>query len=112
MKKLLIILLADKNGHENAGRAIHALLYARQAEKEGIETKLIFDGGGTEWAIEMAKKSSHYYKIYKELLQKGVIEGVCQSCSKAFDVEDKLKSLNIKFLGAAQGHPNIGKYFA
>lgn len=112
MKKLLIILLADKNSHENAGRATHALLYAQQAEKEGIETKLIFDGGGTEWAVEMAKESSHYYKIYKSLLEKGVIEGVCQSCSKAFNVEDELKDLNVHFLGEAQGHPNIGKYLA
>ncbi len=112
MKKLLIILLADKTSHENSGRATHALLYAQQAEKSGIKVKLIFDGGGTEWALEMEKESSHYYKIYKELLEKGVIEGVCQSCSKAFNVENELKDLNAKFLGEAQGHPNIGKYFA
>lgn len=112
MKKLLIILLADKWSHENMGRASHALLYAKQSLDSGLKVKLIFDGGGTEWAVEMAKESSHFHKLYKELIEKGVIFSVCKSCAKAFKVEEELKALNNPFNEEDQGHPNIGKYLA
>lgn len=112
MKKLLTILLADKNGHENAGRATHALLYTQQAEKEGIETKLIFDGGGTQWAVEMTKETSHFYNLYKELTEKGVDFGVCKSCAKAFKVDEELKTIKASFSDEGPDHPNIGKYLA
>ncbi|PIR42547.1 hypothetical protein COV25_02235 [candidate division WWE3 bacterium CG10_big_fil_rev_8_21_14_0_10_35_32] len=110
MKKLLIILLADKWSHENVGRASHALLYAKQSLESGLKVKLIFDGGGTEWALEMTKESSHFHKLYKELIESGVIFDVCESCAKAFKVEEELKAMKELFNETDQGHPNIGKY--
>ncbi len=112
MKKILIILLADKWSHENVGRASHALLYAKQSLESGLEVKLIFDGGGTEWAPEMAKESSHFHKLYKELIEGGVVFNVCKSCAKAFKVEEELEALKGHFNEEDQGHPNIGKYLA
>lgn len=111
-KKLLIVLLADKNGLENQGRALHALLYAKQAIDAGIQTKLIFDGGGSEWALEMATETGKYHDKYKELLEKGVILGVCQFCAKAFHVENELQLLDTHFIKEDQGHPNVAKYIA
>lgn len=112
MKKLLIILLADKWSHENMGRASHALLYAKQSLEAGLEVKLIFDGGGTEWAAEMTKESNHFHKLYEELIEGGVVFNVCDSCAKAFKVEEELKAVKGSFSEEDQGHPNIGKYLA
>ena len=89
-KKLLIILLAGKEGHENLGRALHALLYAKQARDAGIETKVIFDGAGTEWALEMASEGNRLHALYAQLLEEEIILGVCQYCAKAFHVADEL----------------------
>lgn len=110
MKKLLVVLLADRSNHENAGRATHALLYTKQASDAGIETKLVFDGGGTEWALEMTKESSHHYNLYKSLIEKKAILGTCKFCSKAFGVEDELKKTDAIFVDEDHGHPNIGNY--
>lgn len=112
MKKLLIVLLADKTTHENMGRALHALLYAKQARERGVKTELIFDGGGVEWAVEMAKPGHHFYALHQELLKGGVIQGVCAFCSGAFKVEDELKALGTTFIGEDNGHPNIGARIA
>jgi len=112
MKKLLVVLLADRSSHENAGRATHALLYAKQANEAKLTSKLIFDGGGTEWALEMTKELSHYHSLYKKLTEKGVILGVCRFCSKAFGIEDELKKVDASFIDEDQGHPNIGRYIA
>lgn len=110
-KKILIILLADKSTHENMGRALHALLYAKQAKAKGLEVELIFDGGGTEWAVEFPK-SEHLKTIYQELLDTGVIKGVCTFCAEAFHVTDELKSLGANFISEDNGHPDIGARIA
>lgn len=110
-KKILIVLLADKSTHENMGRALHALLYAKQAQAEGITVELIFDGGGTEWAAAFPNHE-HFKEPYRELLESGVIKGVCSFCASAFHVEDELKALGANFLSEDNGHPNIGKRIA
>lgn len=111
-RKILIVLLADKWSHENVGRASHALLYAKQSLESGLKVKLIFDGGGTEWAAEMTKETNHFYNLYKELTEKGVAFGVCKSCAKAFNVDEQLNVIKTPFSDEAPGHPNIGKYLA
>lgn len=111
MRKILIVLLADKWSHENMGRASHALLYAKQSLEAGLKVKLIFDGGGTEWAAEMTKEAHHFNKLYKELLEKGVVFGVCSSCAKAFKIDEELKDKQTYF-EERQGHPNIGEHLA
>ena len=111
MNKVLIVLLADKSTHENMARALHALLYAKQAHEAGLETRLIFDGGGVEWAVEY-QKNDHFKDLHAELLEKGVISGVCQYCAGAFKVENELKELHATFIGEYNGHPNIGQKIA
>jgi len=110
-KKLLIVLLADANGHENMARALHALLYALQAKAKGITVELIFDGAGTEWAAKLPK-NEHLKGIYQQLLDGGITKGVCAFCSTAFHVEEELKTLGSVFLNEDNGHPNIGARIA
>jgi len=106
-KKILIVLLADKSGHGNMARALHALLYAKQIKAKGGEVELIFDGGGTEWAAEFPK-NEHFKKMYQELLDTGVVKGVCSFCAGAFSVKDELEMLKVEFLSEDNGHPDIG----
>ena len=110
-KKILIILLADKSTHENMGRALHALLYAKQIKAKGLEVELIFDGGGTEWAAEFPK-NEHFKELHRELLEGGVIKGVCSFCAGAFHVADELKALGANFMNEDNGHPDIGARIA
>ena len=111
MKKILIVLLADTTTHENMGRALHALLYAKQMKAKGLTVELIFDGGGVEWALEFTK-NEHFKTMYEELLQSGVVKGVCTFCSSAFKVEDELKAIHATFLDEGNGHPDIGARIA
>ncbi len=110
--KLYIVLLADAQSHENQGRALHALLYAKQALAAGTEVKIVFDGGGVEWPGKMAQEDSHFHDMYMELVNKGVIDGVCSFCSEAFDVKDELEQLDINLIAEDNGHPNIGTKIA
>jgi len=109
---LTIVLLSDTTTHENLGRALHALLYAKQAREKGMDVELIFDGGGVEWAVEMAKKDHKLNGLYEELRASGVVKGVCGFCSAAFSVKDALLEAGDVFLEEDNGHPNIGARIA
>lgn len=112
MDKLTIVLLADASSHENLGRVLHAMMYARQAKEEGMDVEVIFDGGGVEWPTELAVEDHKLHEMYSNLKEEGVIEGVCEFCSDAFDVTDELEQSGETFLDEDQGHPNIGKKIA
>ncbi|MBI2670183.1 MAG: DsrE family protein [Candidatus Yanofskybacteria bacterium] len=87
------------------------LRQAKQAKAKGLEVELIFDGGGTQWAAEFPK-NDHFKGLYQELLEGGVVKGVCSFCSKAFKVEDELKALGANFMDENNGHPDIGARIA
>ena len=109
--KLVVVLLAHRSDHENMGRALHALMFAKQAHGAGVDTELIFDGGGVEWAADMPN-NEHFEEMYNELVDAGVIKGVCQFCAGAFEVEDELKQRGANMMDEDNGHPNIGKKIA
>lgn len=106
--KILIVLMADASTHENEGRALHALLFAKQAKAAGAEVEFIFDGGGVEWAQKFPTHE-HFKPLYDELRQDGIIKGVCHFCSTAFEVKNELDALGATYLDEVDGHPNIGK---
>lgn len=110
-QSLTIILLSDKSTHENMGRALHALLYAKQAHAAGLDVELIFDGGGVEWAADFPN-NEHFKEMYQELLDAGVVSGVCTFCAGAFDVAEELKALEATMIDEDNGHPNIGAKIA
>lgn len=110
-EKFLIVLLADSSTHENMGRALHALLYAKQLHAKGRAVELIFDGGGAEWAAKFPTHE-HFKLLYDDLLAKGVIKGVCSFCASAFHVDTELKALGANFISEDGGHPDIGARLA
>lgn len=110
-KPLTIVLLSDKSTHENMARALHALLYAKQVHTAGLDVELIFDGGGVEWAADFPN-NENFKDLYKELLDEGVIAGVCTFCAGAFNVADELKKLDAILVDEDNGHPNIGAKIA
>lgn len=109
--KILVVLMADTSTHENKGRALHALLFAKQAMEADAEVELIFDGGGVEWAKELPGHDE-MGDLYQELQQAGVVAGSCEFCSNAFGVTGELEAAEMNLLAEADGHPNIGKRVA
>lgn len=112
MNKLTIVLLADSSSHENLGRVLHAMQYAKQARQEGMEAEIIFDGGGVEWPAKLADEDHKLHEMYSQMKEQDIIKGVCEFCADAFDVSDKLDKNGETFLDEDEGHPNIGKKIA
>ncbi|MBC8258207.1 MAG: DsrE family protein [SAR324 cluster bacterium] len=112
MTKIAIILHAEPGTHDALGRALHALLYAKELHEEGHNIQLIFDGGGTKW-IEEFTKGHKLAPLYQSLKSAGVIAGVCDFCVPAFDGDKELvKRENLTLINEYNGHPSIAKLVA
>ena len=111
-KRFAIILQAGKESHEGMARAVHALLYATELKERGYEVVLIFDGAGTEWIEEFTDPDSESKLLpaYKAFKKTGVEEIICDYCTAAFDVKEKLQERQYPLASEYKGHPSIVKW--
>ena len=108
--KFAIILQADSDRHEGLDRALHALLYAKELKEGGADVVLIFDGAGTAWAEKMQDPQHKLHGLYEGLQNAGVVQIVCDFCSGAFKVKDKIKDPQLTLTSEYRGHPSVLKW--
>lgn len=110
-KKVAVVLQAGAGSHEGMARALHALLYTKELTEAGVETRLIFDGAGSEWAAKLLAPESPQEKGLAGMLagigDQGVVYEICDYCSGAFQVKDKLVAANAPLSGQYMNHPSI-----
>ena len=106
-----IVLLAGNETNEGKVRAAHALLYAVELAEKGYSVVLIFDGAGAGWANEFNKPENPLYKPYLKLQKLGVVEEICDHCSKNMGVQEKLSERQKKsIVSDYKGHPSLVKW--
>lgn len=110
MSKIAIVLLADDEDHEGAGRAVNAFELVKELKDNGEEVRLIFDGGGTRWAAKLNDKDHDIYPLLKAVENK--IDGACRFCSKAFGVINDVQKAGITLLNDYDEHPSLRSYLA
>jgi len=105
MTKAAVMVLADTEGHANAGRIVNALETAKEfAENDGDEVELIFDGAGTQWIPELEDEDNDYHALYQ------AVQGdasVCDFCAGAFGVDDAVNDSGVVRLDDHDGHPSV-----
>ncbi len=110
-KRFAIILQAGAETHEGMARALHALLYARELSERGATCRLIFDGAGSEWAAKLLAPESdperRMARLFEGMRSQGIAYEVCDYCSGAFQVREKLQAAGAPLSGAYMDHPSI-----
>lgn len=110
MSKIAIILHAEPGTHDSMGRALHALLYAKELKEHGHDVLLVFDGGATKWIEEFKKPDNKLAPLYNEIISGDVVLGVCDYCIGAFGGDkEQVKKEGIPFLNDYNGHPSLAK---
>ena len=107
MSKTAFVILAAGDTHESLGRVVNAFMGALEYAKENAETKIIFDGAGTQAAAEFAKSNHKYHELFEQVREQ--IEGACSYCANAFEVKDKLTEAKIELIDEFKGHPSFKK---
>lgn len=87
----------------------HLLLNALDIVEKGGDAKIVFEGEAVKLPQELVKEEN---PLYKKALEKNVIEGACEACSKMMEVYDINKELGLNLLVGVSGHPAMEKYLS
>lgn len=103
--KLAVIVFADIESHGDLGRAVNALITAREAIESGDEVKIIFDGAGTGWPGVLSDPEHRTHRLYESV--RDHIAGACMFCAKAFGHTESVQAAGIPLLDEYKQHPSI-----
>jgi hypothetical protein len=105
VNKAAVILLADTETHADLGRAVNAMMTAREFKEAGDDVRLIFDGAGTRGPSVLADPGHKSHGLYEQV--QDVVAGACGFCSRAFGAESDVKEQHVHLLEDYEGHPSI-----
>lgn len=103
--KAAIVVLADTETHEQLGRVVNALEAVKEFKDAGDDVRLIFDGAGTKWVVELSDPAHKAHRLYAAVRDK--VSGVCAFCAGAFGVKDQVVSCGAPLAGEFEGHPSF-----
>ncbi|MGO3017684.1 MAG: hypothetical protein ACTIH2_00900 [Anaerococcus sp.] len=87
----------------------HLLLNSLDIVEKGGDAKIVFEGAAVKLPQALVEEEN---PLYKKAIDKGIIEGVCEACSKMMEVYETNKKLGLNFLSDMKGHPSMEKYIS
>ncbi|MDH3582723.1 MAG: DsrE family protein [Phycisphaerae bacterium] len=105
MNKVAIFVFADTEGMGEIGRAVNALITAREFKEAGDEVKIIFDGAGTKWIGTFADPGHKYHSLWTTV--RDCVTGACEYCANAFGVTEAVQAAGISLSADYDGHPSF-----
>ena len=111
MSKVAIILQAGPGSHESHARMFHSLVYSKELNEKGHEVRLVFDGASTEWLAKWGDPQDSDDRmmagLFNQLKDGGLVYSVCDFCSGAFNVRDKLVANGEPLVAEYMNHPSV-----
>ncbi|MCH7576959.1 MAG: DsrE family protein [Chloroflexi bacterium] len=111
MAKVAIILQAGPGSHESHARMFHSMIYSKELKEKGHEVRLVFDGASTEWLAKWGDPQDGDDRMmggfFSQLKDAGLTYVVCDFCSGAFSVHDKLKTQGEPLVAEYMNHPSV-----
>jgi hypothetical protein len=104
MIKLAVMLLADTDTPEDAGRMANALTTAKEAKDAGDDVRVVLDGAGTKWVAELSAEGHKYHRLFADLREH---IGACVYCARAYGVFDQLDAAGVARLAEYKDHPSV-----
>ena len=89
---------------------IHVLLNSLDMHKKKYEVKIILEGEATKLVPELIDDKKPLKKLWKEVIETGLVEGVCKACASKMGTIKDAEKQNLKLLGDMNGHPSISQY--
>lgn len=105
MAKITVVLLADSETPDGAGRAANAFVLAKEAKNAGDRVEIILDGAATRWIPELSKPGHKLGGLFESV--KDEVAGVCEFCAGAYGVKEAVKSAGFPLAGEYDGHPSL-----
>lgn len=91
---------------------IHVLLNALELTEQGYSCRIIVEGEATRLIPEISQDGHFLNGLYRQVLEKKLLEGVCRACSMKMQVIEHIKKEGLLLLDDMSGHPGMAKYIA
>ncbi|MEA5014851.1 MAG: hypothetical protein VB099_09850 [Candidatus Limiplasma sp.] len=88
---------------------LHVLMNAVDLFQKGDEVRIIFEGKFVIWPVQLQEEKN---PLYSKALEGGLIAGVCLTCAKQFEVQEKIEALGLPLIGDMFGHAAMSPYVA
>lgn len=105
LKVAIIIYSNITTGEESESRLFNGLEAALELKNSGDDVKIIFDGGGTYTAAQIARVESPYHFLFLKLRDR--IVGVCSYCAGSYEVRDPIVAAGIQLISEFDQHPSF-----
>ena len=88
----------------------HAMLNILDMADNGIECLLIIEGSATALITPLNEESHPQHKMYREILSRGLLKGVCRACCHKMGTLDAAGEQGLTLLDDMSGHPSMAPY--
>lgn len=89
---------------------VDALETALEKVHKGEEVKLIIEGEATHCIKDILNSNSPYRFLYNEIKNSGIIDCICETCSKHNGLDTFAKVEGFQLRGESYGHPSLINY--
>ncbi len=89
---------------------VHVLLNALEMKDKGYEVKLIIEGTATKLIKDLTAAPTPFTPLYEKVKAAGLIDCVCQACSKKTGSYDEATAQGLPVCGEMMGHPSMARY--
>lgn len=89
---------------------IHVLLNGLDLQVRGHQCRIILEGEATRLIPEISQEGHFLNTLYRQMLDKGLLEGVCRACSSKMGVLEEVKKEGLPLLDDMSGHPGMARY--
>ncbi len=77
---------------------IHVLLNALDMKARGYDVRIVIEGSATKLIPELAKEGNPLYSLYIKPQERGLIAGVCRTCSNKMGTLDAARNEGLNLL--------------
>ncbi len=86
---------------------MHTMLNALDLDEKGYEVTLIIEGEAVKLIEELQSSKN---PLFKQMVDKDLIFGVCKACSAKLGVLEYNQNSGVKIVGDMNGHPSMTQF--
>jgi len=102
MHKIAIVIYSRLEG-SGTSTVYRALMFAQELQRAGDDAVVVFDGGGSVTASELAQPGHRLHTLFASAR----VKGVCRYCAKSYGVLEAIESAGLPLRGDDRGHASL-----
>lgn len=104
MHRIAIVIVSRLEG-SGQSTVYRALMFAQELQRGGDDVTIVFDGGGTVSATEIAAAGHPLHTLLEAV--RPLVRGLCRHCARSYRVLETALAQELPLLGDDRGHASL-----